>query len=861
MTRLNPRLQRSALAFLALSFFLLADAHAQKRQAVVIMRSNGSAQVAQCDGTMELNYQIVSDPKLNSKEEVRMAAGLGASGDSASVSREAYEKSQKAKLRDLFAVKWGADGVLYAVPGEGQTPVPLLPDDAKPQKRSSQPLSSFYSVMLTGEAREGKSKRQVSVALRDIQKVYFVPEGAAINDTLFKHAAEEHSVVLWEAYLSKTNNYRQADANGLMREALMACARTDLDTFARGDYGALDKARKRAERAQSVSSDAASRQLVADITGAQQKVDAARAQSEELMRAGKYDAAIDAAEPIKIYLPTWPALNDMYGDALKKSHNQHLTAGQNALDAGRLDEALKECTLAWGRLRDSVPAHDCTCRSRDRVALRDSKNFRLQRRPKDAKELLDQKLADADCPQGEEVVKELGVAKCEYAQQLLAESRRLVGTGGAVASGPGGAEFVLASAPARQRRTGRGAGPPRTAPAPRPSFAGVKAINAQNKKDFRDAREKLVLAAELCPDEAARTLLAAVNRSLSGYCLGEAQKAAQRGDWGTAYVYLESARGYTPDDQNVLGMLSQAKGEFEERTRVQIGVVFDDRSGSNYGNYVLNDVASAVESATTRAGLAQPVVLQREQAAAALRAITSGRQLNSPTVVFYGDLISAGVRREAESRRVPSVYYVPNEERRQWDRAIDEKKKEYENCKKQYGPAQCNGIQQEIERMRAHRDPMPRQLEQPYSYLATTFNVAGVVKLSFRSVDSVSRSQQAADTLGADVSVHCEQREEVNQTDKYTGNSPCSVASEEEYIGQMAGRVQSDASSRALAQLSGLPSSYYRRARSSANRQQSVEDYLRFLFLTGDKGGGEAQDALRALVAYDPELKTDGVLR
>ena len=41
----------------------------------------------------------------------------------------------------------------------------------------------------------------MNVALRDIQKVYFVPEGAVVNDALFKHAAEERSVILWEAYL------------------------------------------------------------------------------------------------------------------------------------------------------------------------------------------------------------------------------------------------------------------------------------------------------------------------------------------------------------------------------------------------------------------------------------------------------------------------------------------------------------------------------------------------------------------------------------------------------------------------------------------------------------------------------------
>jgi hypothetical protein len=74
-------------------------------------------------------------------------------------------------------------------------------------------------------------------------------------------------------------------------------------------------------------------------------------------------------------------------------------------------------------------------------------------------------------------------------------------------------------------------------------------------------------------------------------------------------------------------------------------------------------------------------------------------------------------------------------------------------------------------------------------------------------------------------------------------------------------RVQGDARSNASAQLRALPLSYYKRARAAANRQQAIEDYLRFLFLTGNKSGTEASDAQRALLAYDPELKTDGVLR
>ncbi|HEX7956029.1 MAG TPA: hypothetical protein VF508_03750, partial [Pyrinomonadaceae bacterium] len=305
MNRLTTGLKRAALAALAtlaVSSCLAEEALAQKRQALVIMRAPTSS-ASQCDGNSEISYQLLSDAKLNNKEEVRMAAGLGGAAASALVSRKVYEDStQKAKLRDLFMLKWGDDGVLYAASVEAQTPVPVIPDDTKPQKNADQPLSSFYSVMLTGEAREGKAKRQVSVPLRDVQKIYFVPEGSPVGDTLFRHAAEEKSVVLWEAYLRKTNNYRQADANNYMREALVACSRGDLDSFRRGDYGSLDKARLRAERAQSVRGDSVTQQLLADITQSQQKVDAARAQVDGLIRASKFDEAIDAAEQIKIYL-------------------------------------------------------------------------------------------------------------------------------------------------------------------------------------------------------------------------------------------------------------------------------------------------------------------------------------------------------------------------------------------------------------------------------------------------------------------------------------------------------------------------------------------------------------------------------
>ena len=169
MTYLN--FKKAALTVFALLFCLLADAYAQKRQAVIVMRSpGGGASIAPCDGAMELNYQIVSEAKLNNKDEVRMGSNIGSPGASRLVSRKEYEDTRKAKLRDFFSLRWGADGVFYAASVEGQTPVVVLPDDAKPQKNADQRLSSFYEVMFTGEARDGKQKRQISLPLRDILK-------------------------------------------------------------------------------------------------------------------------------------------------------------------------------------------------------------------------------------------------------------------------------------------------------------------------------------------------------------------------------------------------------------------------------------------------------------------------------------------------------------------------------------------------------------------------------------------------------------------------------------------------------------------------------------------------------------------
>jgi len=826
------------LLTLSLGLWLAGSVNAQGKQAVVVMRS-GEFKSGACEGAANLDHQILFDVKLNTKDEVRLL-NFSSWSSSSMVSRKSYEDSGKRKLRDLFALKWDDSGVLTAVSGPGQAPLVTVPDDTKPQKNIDQQLQSFYGVMLTGEVREGKSKRKVDLPLRSVWKVFFVAEGAPFNDSLFNHAADEASVALWETYLTKTNNYRSSEANTRMHEALIQCARSDLKRFVGGDYAAFATAKNRITRTQSIKDDEVTRQLAADISRVQQEVESSRSKTEQLIKAEKWDDAIAAAEPIMKYLTTWPELKQMYDHALEQSHEVHLNAADKAWLAEQLETSLGECSIAWKRLPNSERARGCVCRARIEIAVRDSKKNRQLSKPKEAMELVQKQIADGDCPQDPRLADQLKSSKCEYAQQLFNQARQLLGVGAAQPAKPGGRRRPLAPV----------------------AVVNVKMISMPNKKDFRDAREKLILAKDLCPEDPILALLNETNRRLADFCKALARQALARNDNGTAYVYLQKAQGYNAQDSEVAQLLSQARERFQEQTRVNVGVVFMNRSGNGYAEGLLSELAGTVESASTMAGLSQSTVLTREGAVASLRAIQSGRALSAPTVIFFGELTTAGARVDRNSYTVSSTYSYDNPERKRWDRMIDEKSDAYNSCKKQYGEAQCAGIAQERQQMRVHRDSLPRRLEQGYSYQQTDFRLQGGTRMTFRSQDSISRATGTADTLSADVSGQCQQRENVHQNDtRGTGNNMCQINDEGTYLNQMFTKMQADARPSAIRTLQSLPASYYNRAQSAANKQQAIESYLRYLFLTSDKTGTQADQARAYLVAYDPELGSDGILR
>lgn len=812
---------------------------AQGKQAIVILRTAENA--TGCEGSAELTYQTLYDVKLNNKEEVRLLS-LPGSSSSARISRKMYEDSAKRKLRDLYALKWSNDGVLSAFSVADQPALGVIPDDLKPQKNADPALSSFYGVLLTGEAREGKQKRKADVALRSVWKVYFVAEGASLNDTLFNHAADEGSVAIWEAYLKKTNNYRGSEANAKMREALIECARGDLRRFVGGDYASLSKARDRVTRTQSIRDDEVTRQLATDIRQEQQKVEDARSKAEQLIKTDKWDEAIDATEPIKKYLDTWPDLNQMYKHALEQSHEIHLNAGDKAFLATQLETSLNDCSTAWKRLPNSERARACVCRARNEIALRDSRKSRQIKRPKEAKELLEQRVSDSECTQDARVTAELKESKCEYAQQLYGEARQLLGVGGAVPS-----------TPRARRRAAAVASPTAT--------VNVKLIAIANKKDFRDARQKLLLASELCPEGPLTALLQAANQRLAEFCIAEARKALQRNDDGTAYVYLQSAQGYTPDDSEIPGLLSQARERFQQRARVSVGAVFESSSRNEETGIVINEVTDAIQSAATAAGLAQPNLLDQQEAANASRAVQAGRQLSSPTIIFTGNVLTADVNVTQNPHNVRGSYSYENPAWKEADRRHDAVNEQYKNCRKQSGDAACGYLASQVAQLRAYRDQFPRNRTEEYYYRENPIRMVGAVRMSLRASDSISRGVRAGDSLQAGDSWECIARSGVNQQDSGVRDNMCPEPNTGAFFGGIVGKIKRDAHLLAVAQLRELPLSYYKRAQSSANRQQSIEDYLRFVFLTGDKSSSEAEQARGALIAFDPELTTDGVLR
>lgn len=839
---------------LAIIVAIAAEVQAQGKQAIVILKPPASSPTAKCDGAADIQYQILYDLRLNNDEQLRLVGNVTPNGPLTSVSRKDYEAASKTKLRDLVELKWQVEGVLYGVSLTGV--LPALPENMKPQKNNDQPLSSFYSAMLTAEARDNKQKRKVSLPLKDIWKIYFVAEGVSPNESLFKHAVEEKSVALWEVYLKKTNNFRAADADSYMREALISCARTDLKAFADGDYGSLQRAQQRVARAQSVSDDELTRQLVADIRRAETTVEQAREQVQQLIRASKWDEAINAAAPIKIYLPTWPDLNAIYNEALKRSHDMHLFMGEEALRANQLENARDNCTIAWQRLSESQPARTCVCQARNELTLRDSQSSRQQKRPKDGKALLEAQLADRDCNQDPRIVSALRETNCEYARQLLAESRQLI----TISSGA--APATTRRPPPRTPRQGkaRAATKPETTQ-PLPATIRLKSITAENKKDFREVHEKLILANQLCPEEAIVALLAATKRSLAEYCIEEARKALQRGHPGTAYVYLQTAQAYTPENPNLASLLSQARTNLQEGTRVSVGVVLENSGRIQGGDQALGEIAATIQSVVPRAGLAQAVFIEPREAASQLRSIQANRDAGGPAIIFSSDLLSGQIRRTDDPRYVRSSYSYANPRWAEADRVHDAANADYKRCVRQSGEANCAALRERVDSLRRYRDQIERNVTEYYTYRETVIRVDGGLRVAFRVSDNISHSTGAAETFDAVVNLQCVQREGVNPGDYSARDTRCDVGSEQAYFSQMLQKIKNDAYTVAIAQLRALPANYYVRARSAANRQQSIEDYVRFLFLVQDKSKSEAQEAQRILISFDPELRTDGVLR
>jgi hypothetical protein len=795
-----------------------------------------------CDGSVELSYLVINNIKLNGKDHLRLLHSFS-SGISTTISRKEYKDGFKTRLKDLYMIKFEKDNLLYATSFAGQSPILALPEEVKGQNQDRSPLSSYYSIMISGEAIEGKERRKLNLALNNIWKIYFVPEGTAIGDALFRHAVEEQSVVIWDAYLKKTNNYRFNEARAHLRNALIGCANNYLGKFRTGDYYSINRAKEHVTRAETINIDSSSQQINSTIAESIARVENARKELVERVQSRRWDEAIEVAQPARAYLGIWPDAKNLYEHAVKQSHDLHLANGELALKRNELETALGSCVRARDRSPTSERANSCICEARHLIALRDADIYRKKEQPKVAKEILEKDLLETSCLKDPRVETALIQSKCEYSKQLLVEAKDLISNNKELAT--------IKSRP-------RGLRGPILLSSDQSLYIRGTPLNLNQRRILIDARNRLLLANQLCINKEIEVSLNEVGKQLSTLFQEEAERALQRDAVITAYLYLKRASQYEPDNSELTSSLSHLQQLFDNKRRVNIGVVIEDRVGNSESDHALREISAELESIINSVGLANPILLDRTDAEISLGLIQSGDALKVPTIILFGEIMNANVDTDETRRDIDTSFSYQNPEWTVADNAHDKANDDLKKCLrlKNHSPSvDCSSIANYVSSLREDRDKIERTITESYTYHENQIRVEGYLRLLLQATDTISNNKHLLGTLVSSVEDSCTERSGVHPKDTSLSDNTCYLSSESSYLGRMIDKVKAEARSKVYIQLKTFPERLYRRAISASSREQAVEEFLNFLFITSDRSGDEAIQAMNYISSYDPDLK------
>jgi hypothetical protein len=842
-----PRRMLCLLCTVALLASALELGAADKVKAVVLLRQTPAGASP---------YLTLQKFKLNGKGEVRTLpqyAGL----PEAAILKDVYKDASKIQLETVskIVLERGVPRIYLA----GGQPLIGLPDGFDFGKSRSAQLAAFTAKLFEGEGRDETPKGKKALPLESVWKVYFVPETTPLDETAFRHSSEEDSVPAWRDFFKLfPRAQRASEARALFHARLVDKAREELDRFTAGSYRSLADARQTLAEAESVlpghgvARDLHSR---AEREDAELKttLDAGR----QRLESGSFDAAVEVLSPVVKYRVEIASLDEVWRRSLEGSNREHRQKCTDLRTKNQLDEALKECKVAIGRLPDDPE----TRREMDEVSilmgLRDGQKLVDGRQWPEALQGI--RSLSQKYPADSRLQALLNKAKDGRAQQLYEQARRL---------------YAPAPSTPQSKRP----------PSPRPGPPAPPVIPPSvPEKDLRTGARMLEEAAGLAPGHPQAQLdLQLVRRRLSDVSESLAKRAAAKpkgGGLASSYLYLRRALVDDPGRSDLEDRLHQARDAFEKKATMSVAVRIRSKVRTDDASGFADQLEAAISSALVNARLPGISVVERD----AISAIQSEQEIlkqlslhpDTPNLQRAVGLVVADVivhRLRSTNQTIPRrsrwlASETVNPVWQDYENKSDYADSLWDSCRKQAGNDNptCQNYRSQKEYWARMRDGVAQFLrdERDYSYQERQVNLEAALKISYRLVNSLTGIREADQYIeDGDRAGGTEITGAMENDLRGVRNQYLNVPEEHQFLQSIQQRVQNQLVQKTLEYCRSLPTKYYERAEAAVGTSldEALENYALFLFSTPAKDGPEARKASAFLqdkftLAFDGQVR------
>jgi hypothetical protein len=818
--------------------------------AVVILTPAAGTPARCSPASEEPQVLLLYHPRIGGRNAVRLAPGPGEV-----ISPAGFGKMKKVDLKDLQKLEM-RDGLMMA-----SGPVALIPRLSVPDRKPSATVTfeRIYDTVFEGELREGNTEEPRYIPLKQVWKVYFVPEGSSADESLFAHATEERSLEQWRFYVKKVSLYQKVSFHrmGEVAERMILAANGCMDSamknFRDGNLSASETALDMARRLSVIVPDGADIGYIearaAEVREAVRKVLDSIDMGTALAREQNWDAALGAWAPVRIFASD-PALRNFsaaYALANRESYDLHVNAGANILASARgggphladasLREALAHCEIAGSRLPEGEQGKACHAEAAIRLAISEALRLRTAGEPRAAGAILismkGQRSGNADLDRTR------GELAQEISRDLFSAARDLPGTQ---------AQSAL---------------PP---------------MSESEKTSFREAREMLLEAESLAHSPDAEKLLRSVNEALAKFHVDQGGKALASQQHGLALLHADAAGSFDPDNPDHASLRDRSRDAALKRSQVHVKVLFTDSSPKRSCKAFIDEFTRTAEVAI--ASIPNARTIDSRQTGRIRSAKSQGAKEGKPAgeeginAVLSANIGVCDVLLEDHLQPVQSHYLSFMTRAMQ---AMDR----YNSCAKKGGSC----AQERSEAMQAQRmaPEGPSLVEQPYEYREGTLTVlrqiAFEVQIQDRSFQSISRPVEGNavsyrtcfQRTGARLDDYRNDVEDQNPpydqefgfqlgvaSEPNISDVGCSVNKRKE-LKKLVPQATIEIRTKSAEIVRALTFRHLENARLATDPDSATDHYALFLLGSTDPTGAEYREALDAIRARDPDFKPEWI--